>query len=351
MSLKRISIHLIVLISLVAGAFGTGIVLASAPRAGSANAPILLIVNSSATNKFGPYLGEILRAEGLNAFDQVELSSVTATQLAQYDLAILAQTPLTSAQASMFNTYVSGGGALLAMRPDSQINSLFGLNASAGTLNNGYLQIQNNAIFNNATPGYGLTSATLQIHGTADQYTTAAGAVMLAQLYTDATTTTSYPAVVASNSGSGQAVAFTYDLASNVAYTRQGNPANANLDVDGDYITRTVDLFETIGGGAPWIDRNKIPIPQADEQQRLFARLATQMVSRNRPLPQLWYFPGTAKTMLILTSDAHWNSITDYTNLVADTYNHQGRITVYLSDRLVVGGNTWDWPSDSNLQA
>ncbi len=59
------------------------------------------------------------------------------------------------------------------------------------------------------------------------------------------------------------------------------------------------------GGGAPWVDRDKIPIPQADEQQRLFARLVQQLVGRNHPMPQLWYFPGTAKTMLILTSDAH----------------------------------------------
>ena len=81
-----------------------------------------------------------MRAEGLNAFDQVELSSLTPAQLAQYDLAILAQTPLSSAQASMFNTYVSGGGALLAMRPDAQITSLFGLSTSAGTLTDGYLQ-------------------------------------------------------------------------------------------------------------------------------------------------------------------------------------------------------------------
>ena len=130
----------------------------------------------------------------------------------------------------------------------------------------------------------------------------------LAQLYSTATISTSYPAVVAANTGGGQAVAFTYDLASNVAYMRQGNPANANLDIDGDRYVRTIDLFQTVGGGAPWIDRDKIPVPQADEQQRLLARLALQLVGRNRPMPQLWYFPGTAKTMQIMTSDGHWNS-------------------------------------------
>ena len=50
-------------------------------EAAGTNAPVLLIVNSAAPNKLGPYLGEILRAEGLNAFDQVALTSVTAAQL------------------------------------------------------------------------------------------------------------------------------------------------------------------------------------------------------------------------------------------------------------------------------
>src|SRR5512135_956971 len=178
--LKRSGIHLMIVIGLVLSLAGVASPLQSTLAQQSGVTPILLIVNSAAPNKFGAYLGEILRAEGLNAYDQVELNNLTATQLAQYDLAILAQTPLSSTQASMFNTYVSGGGALLAMRPDAQINGLFGLTGSAGTLNNGYLQIQNNAVFNNAAPGFGLTSTTLQIHGDTDQYSTAAAAVMLA---------------------------------------------------------------------------------------------------------------------------------------------------------------------------
>jgi len=131
--------------------------------------PILLIVNSAAPNKLGPYLAEILRTEGLNAFDQIALGSLTAAQLAQYDLAILVQTQLTSAQASMLTSYVSGGGALLAMRPDAQIAPIFGLSGASGTLSDGYLKLLNGATFNGATPGGGLTSATLQIHGDADR--------------------------------------------------------------------------------------------------------------------------------------------------------------------------------------
>jgi hypothetical protein len=240
-------------------------------QADPGDAPILLVVNDGySSNHFGRYLGEILRAEGLNSFDVMDISSLDAAELTGHDLTILAETSLTSAQAAMLNTYVSGGGRLLAMRPDEQIQGLFGLGASAGVLSNGYVQIDTAALLNGVAPGQGLTSATLQLHGDADEYSTLAGAVSLAQLYSNASTPTSYPAVV--GDGTGRAVAFTYDLARNVIYTRQGNPANANLDVDNDGVTRTVDLFMP-NGGAPWVDRDKIPLPQADVQQRLFARL------------------------------------------------------------------------------
>ena len=85
-SWRRTSLHFLLILSLVLSLFGIGVVPgaspASAMEVNAATRPILLIVNSSASNKFGAYLGEILRAEGLNAFDQVELNSLTtASQL------------------------------------------------------------------------------------------------------------------------------------------------------------------------------------------------------------------------------------------------------------------------------
>ena len=312
-------------------------------RAASPTAPILLVVNDAGPSKFGRYLGEILRAEGLNNLDVMDISGLTATALAQHDLTILAQTPLTSDQAITLTNYVSGGGRLLAMRPDAQIKGVFGLGTASGVLNDGYLKINDSASFNGVAPGLGLVTATLQIHGGSDQYGMLTGAVVIAQLYSNATSATPYPAVVGFNYGTGQAVAFTYDLAQNVIYTRQGNPANANIDVDGDGITRTIDLFQTIGGGAPWINRDRIPIPQADEQQRLFARLVQQLVSNVHPLPQLWYFPDTAKTMLILTGDAHANPTSYYQNEVNSLDSHGGKITFYIS----IASN----PTDASVQA
>ncbi|HXV97743.1 MAG TPA: hypothetical protein VEC93_04905, partial [Anaerolineae bacterium] len=237
--------------------------------------------------------------------------------------------------------YVNAGGRLLAMRPDSQIKGLFGLGGSAGLLNSGYLRIDTNVALNDAIPGQDLTNATLQIHGDADRYSPVAGAVALAQLYSNATTSTIYPAVI--SAASGRAVAFTYDLAQNVVYTRQGNPANANVDTDGDGVLRTVDLFLATGGGSPWVNRDKIPIPQADEQQRLFARLVKQLVGEVRPLPQLWYFPGNAKTMLIPTGDAHANPTSYYQNEITSLSGHGGTATFYISQ----GGE----PSSSQMNS
>src|SRR5215470_17859293 len=66
-------------------------------------APILLVTNSANTaDPYGAYLGEILRAEGLNEFDTLDISAVTASDLSGHLVTVLAQTSLTSAQAQLF---------------------------------------------------------------------------------------------------------------------------------------------------------------------------------------------------------------------------------------------------------
>ena len=186
--------------------------------------------------------------------------------------------------------------------------------------------------------GQGLPAATLQIHGAADRYTQSGGTT-IAALYSNAATATAHPAVTLDSTG--RAAAWTYDLARNVVMTRQGNPANANLDVDGDGVLRTIDLFQGSGGGAPWVNRDRIPVPQADVQQRLFARLVRQLLDGVMPLPQLWYFPGDEKTMMILTGDAHANWQPAFDTEMASINARNGKISLYLG----IGGN----PSNASV--
>ena len=184
-----------------------------------AGGPILVI--GKASNPFTRYYAEILRAEGLTQFTVKDVSTVTAATLASYDVAIVGDMSLTSAQATMLSTWVNGGGDLVAMRPDKQLAGLLGLTDAGATLSNAYLKVDTSA-----APGRGIVGQTMQFHGAADRYALN-GATSVADLYTTATAATTAPAVTMRNVGSqgGRAAAFTYDLAKSVVQTRQGNPA------------------------------------------------------------------------------------------------------------------------------
>ena len=136
--------------------------------------------------------------------------------------------PLTAAQVTLLTNWVTAGGNLIALRPDKQLAGLLGLTDAGTALSNAYLLV-NTA----AAPGAGIVNQTIQFHGTADRYTLNAGTTSIATLYSNATTATTNPAVTRRVVGSGTAVAFTYDLARSVVYTRQGNPAWSGQERDG----------------------------------------------------------------------------------------------------------------------
>ncbi|MEN3356646.1 MAG: hypothetical protein V7637_628, partial [Mycobacteriales bacterium] len=262
--------------------------------------PILVIGNSaSTTSQFSLFTAEILRNEGLNEFATADLGGVSPATLATEDVVILGATPLTASQASMFSTWVNGGGKLIAFRPDKQLAGLFGLTTTTGTISNSYLKV-NTA----AAPGTGITSQTMQFHGTADQYALA-GATSVATLYSTATVATTAPAVTIRPVGTGQAAAFSYDLAQSIVYTRQGNPAWSGQERDGQDPIRSDDLYF---GGTPatdWVDLSKVAVPQADEQQRLLANLIGSMELSRTPLPRFWYLPRSLKAVVVATGDDH----------------------------------------------
>ncbi len=267
--------------------------------------PILVINSASAT--FGHYYAEILRSEGFNAFAVADISTISASTLASYDVVVLAPTTLSAAQVTLFTDWVNGGGNLIAMRPDPQLASLFGITATGSTLSNAYLLVDTSK-----SPGNGIVNQTIQFHGTADRYTLN-DASSLAALYNTATTATTNPALTLRSVGAngGQAAAFAYDLATSIVYTRQGNPAWAAQERDGFTPIRSDDKFygNAIGDPQPdWVDLGKVAIPQADEQQRLLANLILEMNSDRKPLPRFWYFPRGKKAVVIMTGDDHGNN-------------------------------------------
>jgi hypothetical protein len=272
---------------------------AVAPPPPPSTGPVLVVPPTG----FGRFLPEILRAEGLSEFAVGDLSALTSANLAGYDVLVLGETPLSAAQVSTLTTWVTGGGNLIAMRPDKQLAGLLGLTATLTTLADGY------ELVNTGTgPGVGITDQVIQFHGTADSYLSN-GATTVATLYSNATTATINPAVTVRNVGTngGQAAAFTYDLARSVVYTRQGNPAFAGLERDRLAPIRSDDLFWGSTATSGYLNLNKVAIPQADEQQRLLVNLIETVNRDKKPLPRFWYLPRMAKAVVVGTGDDHAN--------------------------------------------
>jgi hypothetical protein len=257
-------------------------------------------VVTSSTNPSSTYLAEILRAEGLNAFSTVTTTALTSSGLSPYAVVVLGDVPVTDAQVTAVRDWVTAGGDLILMKPDSRFNGLAGLTAQTGTVSEGYIAV------NPATaPGAGITTATMQFHGPANRYTLA-GATAIAGLYSSATSSTGQPAVTWTSVGTsgGQVAVFAYDLARSVIQTRQGNPAWAGQNRDSLSPNRSNDLF--FGGSTTdWVNLDKVRIPQADEQQRLLANLITVMSQDRLPMPRFWYFPDRHKAVVVATGDDH----------------------------------------------
>jgi hypothetical protein len=299
--------------------------------------PILVVTDSA--DPFGTYYAEILRAEGLNEFAVADKSALNPSTLASYDVVVLAKTALDDAQAATLSAWVHGGGNLIAMQPDARLAGLLGLGAKFGSLADKYMGIDTSS-----PPGAGITGATMQFHGSADLYALN-GARAVATLYSSATTATSSPAVTLRAVGSGEAAAFTYDLAQSVVYTRQGNPIWAGAERDGQAPKRSDDMFFP-----DWVDFGKIAIPQADEQQRLLANLIEQMGLDRKPLPRFWYLPSGDKAAVVMTGDDHAHGGTAGR---FDSFAAASPVGCSVADWQCVRGTSYVYPNDvpTNAQA
>lgn len=261
--------------------------------------PILVVTSDS--DKFSTYTAEILRAEGINYFTVKNVNNLDSSLLNNYKYVLLGSSALSTSQVQALNVWVSGGGNLIAFKPDKQLAPLLGLTDAGGTLSEGYLKIDTAT-----APGHGIVGDTIQYHTAADRYTLS-GATSVATLYSDPTTPTFNPAVTMRSIGKGHAGSFTYDLPQSIVLLHQGNPAWISQSPDGTSPIRPDGLFRH-SGQTDWINLAKADIPQADEQQRLLVNMLTNMSTTSTtdgPAPHYWYLPHGYKAALELTSDDH----------------------------------------------
>lgn len=293
-----------------------------------AAAPVLVLTDGAAENKFGNYFAEIMRGEGLLAFEQRERNSLTAANqspLSDYRAIVLAETTLSPAEEMLLRSYVAGGGTLIGARPDTGLSDVFGIEFAG---NRPERTLQYFAVDPSQRAGKGITQGALQYHGVAANYNLQ-GASAIASLLANADTPSSYPAVTSNQFGAGQAIAFSFDPAKSVVLTRQGNPEWKNTEGDGVPEYRPHDMF-TRTDGRTYYDVERMAIPHADELQRF---LANVLIDANpAPLPRMWYLPGNSKTLMVNTGDGEDNYGAQFNQVLNDAASYGGTFSVYLRD-------------------
>jgi hypothetical protein len=281
--------------------------------------PILVL----ATNKyFGFFTAGILKTEGFNEFrmDSISDSKISTDYLKNFDIVILTEMLLTEMQRKILRGYVSGGGCLIAFKPDSKLSDVFGISESGGTIDGGYISIDTSTEI-----GKGMIPWPLQFHGLAGRYLLAGGKKIVS-FYEDSGRSTS-PAVVLNEYGKGHSMAFLYNPAQSIVLTRQGNYLDAGEEMDGIPGIRAMDMF-TRG----WVDTTKNILNQADEQMRLFSHGIEKMAGYSKPLPRFWYFPDTLKCVVTLTNDGEDSKQADFEPQFEDVKAKGAKMTLYVKE-------------------
>lgn len=282
------------------------------------NVPLLVLATAA---DFGAYTGEILKAEGFNEFilDSLKGGRVTFSYLKKFDIVILAEAQIDLPAQRMLCKFVKKGGNLIAFRPDSALDELFGIVLAGGQIAEGYIRFDTAA-----EQGKGLADEALRFHGTADKYAVNT-AEIIASLHGEPSAGSTFPAVVSNNYGKGHAAAFFYNLPQSIVTTRQGNPQLADKETDGINGIRAMDLF-TDG----WINSSGNTLNPADEQMRLLTHCIEVMSNFSKPLPRFWYFPDTLQSLITLTNDGEYRNEDDFKKQLGDIDSLGAKMSLYL---------------------
>lgn len=276
-------------------------------------APLLVLTNPAADPDFGAYLIEILRTEGLATLQSAPLEQVGAAELAGFSVVVLAPGPVRHDQVALLRDYVARGGALVGIRPDAKLAGLFGVRLLGAAAPGDYLHI-----LASLAELDGLDETILQLHGPYDRLALDGARIVAHSSAGD-------PLVTLHRFGKGMTALWAFDLARCVALIRQGNPAAAGQERDDLEGLRATDLF------VDWIDLDRISIPQADEHQRLLARMIEELAAAGPPLPRLWYFPGGAPALIVATGDAHGSRVSHIEQLIHPVEQRGGTVSVYYT--------------------
>jgi len=310
-----------------------------------ASQPILVVLDLKDTNVYSRYVTEILRAEGIFSFESIDLAStdLDSQTLQGHSLVITCtRDMILRTHQKLIEQYVRLGGSLLSVDPPPEFDSLLGVRSLGRTMNDGYIQ------FDLTHPiTQGVTHAPLQFFGQANLYAVTSSTVV-AKLSADNREPPTFPAFGVATVGKGMSAFIAFDLGRSIVFTRQGKPLKRNrgegVDNDGDGVFKCSDLFYGT------FDYSNRSIPQADEQQKVFAHIVMFLLQSRTIVPRVWYFPFLFPSVALLTGDHHgqnWHNeiqrVSEYLDRRGGHYTffvYSDMIDTHLTHDLVRRGHT-----------
>ncbi len=283
----------------------------------------VIIRSKQPTNRYGRYVGEMLKSEGISDFQITDIDIGLSLPILGSDIVLLTRSHLRRSETAWLLEYARAGGVLAAFQPPWRFCEELGLVHRKLTTFPAYLLPSAD---HPATRG--LPQESIQTHLPIEMYdcSAAVGEVTaLAFACAAGADTPLHPAAVAMPVGAGTVVVFFYDPPAAVARIRFGDPDLADIStasMRGD--PRSTDLF------THQIDASRMYLPQADIHCAFLANVLTHVSPR--PLPRLWHYPrAEQRSVLALRSDGDHSTPEQFEMLREAVERRGGRCTFYLT--------------------
>ena len=282
--------------------------------------------------RFGRYAAAILGAEGIGDVHVLELADLEgeggAAALARFGVVVLAGAGAVPGLSELLGGYVVAGGRLLLLRQPAELAPLAGVRTLMRVLPDAALLVDRSS----AALG-GFPYEPCQLAGPLELYAAEPGTAVHARGVSGRWPVEPHPAVVERAAGEGRVLSILYDLPQTVARLRQGDPDLAGYETDGLEGVRPSDAQQ-------WqIDPAAGHLPQAELHQALLARAVESLAPW--PLPRLWYLPGDASALLVLTGDLCTDKPDDWlVDEAALAERNGGTLTFYLNQNTAFAPET-----------
>lgn len=278
----------------------------------------VLIRSSQPENAYGRFAVEILKAEGLNGFQTVDIDNAGIPDVGSGDMVVLTRCFLRYSEINALEKAVLGGARLVCFMPSCSLAGRFGWRTLMRVGYPGWLRIRD---------GYPGGGQPIQTHVPLAAYLPDEGVTgtdCVADVTNPDFSDAGFPAVVRQKVGKGEIAMFFYDLPQAVARIRFGNPDMASHLTSGRWDwPHAFDLF------ADHLDGRVAHLPQADLHGQLLAKVLTDMAPY--PLVRLWYYPKAEYlSAAIFQSDGDESAPEEFDALSQCLLDHGGSASFFL---------------------